>query len=170
MARFTLFIALFITASITFIACGDSSTSTTENGTTEQQQAENAAGQMAAKVDGQAWQATKAQADYIDGTLIITGTGADQSKLVLEIGEKPVIGIFPIKRGKLQAASYEQTTEGGTKYYAPFDGSTGVVNITAISDDEVAGNFSFSGSNFSKHVLIEDGTFVAPIITKKPVL
>ncbi len=171
MLKNTLLFALIVATTLLFTACnsGGESADGTSTETTETSEQNASGGSMTANVDGQGWTTKTVQADYKDGSLMITGMGTDGSKLILEIGEKPIIGIFPINRKKLQAATYEQGA-GGSKFYAPFDGATGVINITAIDDNQVSGTFSFSGSNMSKHVLIEDGTFVAPIVTQKPAL
>lgn len=165
-------LALSLILTLMFVACESDKPATTENDTNTEN-TETASdngpakpavnGTMSAKVAGEKWIAKDTRADYIDGTLTIVGTAADGSKFTLEIGEKPEIGIFPISDRKLQAAKFSNAT---TTYYCPFNKTIGVINLTLVDDDKVEGNFSFSGSNMSQLISVEEGTFNTPITTK----
>lgn len=125
-------------------------------------------GSLTADVDGFSWSATanKVAAHYVDGALTISGVTSNGSKFVLEIGEKPEIGIFPINQGKLQSATYASGATDGSTYYCPFDNTTGVINLTLVHEDKVEGTFSFTGSNMREKVNVTDGEFSAPVLTK----
>ena len=141
----------------------DTDSTTTDTTTNTQNDAPAINGTMSAKVAGEKWTATQTRADYIDGTLTIIGTAANGSKFTLEIGDEPEIGIFPISDRKLQAAKF---SNANTTYYCPFNNTIGVINLTLVHDDKVEGTFSFTGSNMSELMNIEDGTFSSPITTK----
>ena len=127
-------------------------------------------GSMNAEVAGGNWMADNVSAKYESDLLVITGTGTDGSVIRLEIGETPDIGIFPIRRGKLQNASYTKASGANAKYHCPFNNTSGVINIELINDDELVGTFSFAGSNFSERINIEEGRFSVPITNSKPTL
>lgn len=117
---------------------------------------------MTALVDSMPWTATTVDTREEQGTIYITGTAADGSQLILELGEKPQIGIFPMRRGSVQAGTY--VNKEGSKYYAPFAGTTGVINITEYAKDSVLkAEFNFSASNTMDLHLIEGGSFIAPL-------
>lgn len=117
---------------------------------------------MTALVDSLPWAATTVDTHEDQGTIYITGTAADGSQLVLELGEKPQIGIFPMRRGTMQAGTY--INKEGSKYYAPFAGTSGVINITEYAKDSLLkAEFNFSASNTMDFHLIEGGSFTAPL-------
>lgn len=117
---------------------------------------------MTALVDSVPWTATSIDTREELGTIYITGIAADGSQIVLELGEKPKVGIFPMRRGSGQAGTY--MNKEGSKYYAPFAGTMGVINITEYAKDSLLkANFNFSSSNTMDMHLIEDGSFIAPI-------
>lgn len=168
----TLLFSISLILAMLFVACEsdkpadsntDTATGTTEGTTDAADNSPAAKGTMSAKVAEEAWTATEVRADYIEGTLTIVGTADDGSKFTLEVGEKPVIGIFPISDRKLQAAKFSNST---STYYCPFNNTMGVINLTLVHDEKVEGTFSFAGSNMSSLLIIEDGTFSAPVITK----
>lgn len=167
-----LLFALSLIVAMLFAACesdkpsdnaSDTNSETTEVTTDNGTSTPAINGTMSAKVAGEKWMATQTRADYIEGTLTIVGTAADGSKFTLEIGEKPEIGIFPISDRKLQAAKFSNET---STYYCPFNKTIGVINLTLVHEDKVEGTFSFSGSNMSQLISVEDGTFSSPITTK----
>lgn len=150
----TLAMAAFMTTS-----CGNAETADTET------TAPVANWSMTAIVDSTAWQATKVETREKEGTIYITGTNADGSIIELELGEKPGIGIFSIRRGTLQAATY--INKEGSKYYTPFAGTTGVINITEYAADSLLGaEFNFSASNSLDLHIISEGKFTAPVPKK----
>ncbi len=122
---------------------------------------------MTAMVDSVAWTAKNVTTREDQGTIYITGAAEDGSQVVLELGEKPAIGIFSIRRGTLQAATY--ISKEGSKYYAPFGGTTGVINITQVEKDSLlAGDFNFSSSNTLDFHIVSDGKFIAPLAKTAP--
>lgn len=117
---------------------------------------------MTALIDSTVWEATTIDTREEQGTIYITGIAADGSQVILELGEKPAIGIFSMRRGSVQAGTYVNKT--GSKYYAPFAGTNGVINITEHAKDSILkGEFNFSASNTMDLHLIEDGVFSAPL-------
>ncbi len=142
----------------TFAACDNSTTDSTEEDALS-----NAPKYiMTALIDSVAWTATSVDTREELGTIYITGIAADGSQLILELGEKPRVGIFPMRRGSVQAGTY--VNKEGSKYYAPFAGTTGVINITEFAKDSVLkAEFNFSASNTMDLHLIEGGSFIAPI-------
>lgn len=141
-------------------SCGDSAT---EDGTTTEDGAPAANWTMTAVVDSLPWKAEKVNTREEQGTIYITGTSEDGSQVILELGERPTIGIFSIRRGTLQAATY--VNKEGSKYYTPFGGTTGVINITQFAKDSLlAGEFNFSASNTLDLHIVSQGMFTAPII------
>jgi hypothetical protein len=117
---------------------------------------------MKAVIDSVEWTATSIDTKVEQSTIYITGKAADGSQVVLELSERPGIGIFPMRRGNGQAGTYVIKT--GIKYYAPFAGTSGVINITEyVKDSILKGEFSFSASNTMDLHLIEKGVFSAPL-------
>lgn len=171
MKNLKLFGLLLALMTLTIISCDNAGstgpdadgTDTTATQTTDE---ETAIGTMTAAVAGSAWSAADAKAMYEGDMLVITGTGADGSKIRLEVGEKADVGIFPIRRGKLQNASYTKASGANAKYHCPFNNTSGVINIDLINEDKVDGSFSFNGSNFSEVISIEEGHFSLPIGNK----
>lgn len=156
---------LLLALSLTIIipACTNTDKPTNTETEVPADEPEPLSGQISATVNNNAWSTTQVSATYSDNGLIITATADDGSILTLEIGEDPEVGIFPIRKGKLQAASFVQTVPERTTFYAPFNRTTGTINISLIDDDKLEGSFSFTGSNVSKYVIVEGGSFVAPI-------
>ncbi len=120
---------------------------------------------MTALVDSVDWKATDVTTYREQGTLYIKGVAADSSQVILEFGDRPVIGIFPIRRGTFQAAVY--VNQRGSKYYAPYGGTTGVINITSYAKDSlISGEFSFGATNTMDLHVISAGNFLAPVQKK----
>ncbi|CAN5283568.1 hypothetical protein BH09BAC1_BH09BAC1_14690 [soil metagenome] len=158
-------LSLLIISIIAFAATSCGGNGSAEG--TENTEATVASWSMTALVDSVDWQAKDVTTYEDQGTLYITGVATDGSKVILEMGVKPSIGIFSIRRGTVQAATY--VAPSGSKYYAPFGGTTGVINITGYaSDSMVSGEFNFGASNTLDLHIISEGAFVAPV-TKKDV-
>lgn len=170
MKNWKLYCLLLALSTLIFVSCESGGETTTETGseteTTTATEETITQGSMSAQVSAAAWQASDAKAMYEGDMLVITGTGADGSKIRLEVGEKADIGIFPIRRGKLQNATYTKASGANSKYHCPFNNTSGVINIDLINDDVVNGSFSFNGSNFSEIISIEDGKFSIPLGNK----
>lgn len=160
---------LMIVLVLTFLipAChskggGDNSTTTSTDSTAVTENIK-VAGSMTAIADGKNWIASSVTANYNDNGLVITGTDDEGSTIKLEIGDDPIVGIFPIRKGRLQAASILVTVPERSTYYSPFNNTTGTINISYIDDDKVVGTFSFTGTNVHDYVIVEEGSFTAPI-------
>lgn len=168
-SQFRLFILVAIIS--TFAACDNNANNDDE--TTETADGETTIARdyfMTALVDSVQWKANKVTSREEQGTIYITGIAADGSQVILELGEKPRIGIFPMRRGAVQAGTY--VNQGGSKYYAPFAGTSGVINITEyVKDSILKGEFNFSASNTMDLYLVEDGSFsIALLPSAKPAL
>jgi hypothetical protein len=158
--KYLLPLMIAITFAFAATSCGDSNGEGTE--TTEETRANWT---MTALVDSVDWTAKDVTTREEQGTLYITGVAEDGSQVILEMGEKPAIGIFSIRRGTVQAATY--VNPRGSKYYAPFGGTTGVINITGYaSDSMVAGEFNFGATNTLDLHFISEGKFIAPVAKK----
>lgn len=167
--RNTILWFLPLTVFVIFQSCDSDNTSTTNkqaDATSETTTPIEYTGQMSVQVDGEVWETTKVHADYQDFVLIVTGEAANGGKLTLEIGDTPEVGIFPIKRRSLNAATYNPDG-GSTKYYSPQNNTNGVINISAIDDKEVKGTFSFMAASRTDYVQLEEGSFTAPLATPK---
>lgn len=117
---------------------------------------------MTAVIDSLPWTATSVDTREDQGTIYITGIAADGSQLILELGEKPRIGIFPMRRGAMQAGTY--ISKEGSKFYAPFAGTSGVINVTEYAKDSIIkAEFNFSATNSLELHVVEGGVFVAPM-------
>lgn len=118
---------------------------------------------MTALVDSMDWKATDVTTKQEEGTLYVIGTAEDGSQVILEMSQRPSIGIFTIRRGTPTAATY--INKDGSKYFAPFGGTTGVVNITGYAKDSMlAGEFNFGATNSLDLHIISEGKFIAPVI------
>jgi hypothetical protein len=157
---FKVVVLVFLVAGI--IGCSNSdSAAVGENGDDTAGSAANAF-IMKAVIDSVEWTATSVDTKVEQSTIYITGTAADGSQVILELSERPSIGIFPMRRGNGQAGTYKNST--GSKYYAPFAGTSGVINITEYAKDSILkGEFNFSASNTMDLHLIEKGVFSAPM-------
>lgn len=149
-----LFLVTFFAACNNGGAEGDTETTTGEVSTTKYT--------MTALVDSVEWSAAKVETHEDQGTLYVTGTATDGSQLILELGEKPHIGIFPMRRGAMNAGTY--VNKEGSKYYAPFSGTTGVINITEYAKDSILkAEFNFGATNSMDLHNVEGGVFTAPL-------
>lgn len=158
--KYLLPLMIAITLALVVTSCGDSTGDGTQ--TTETPKANWT---MTALVDSVDWKAKDVTTREEQGTLYITGVAEDGSQVILEMGDKPSIGIFSIRRGTVQAATY--VNPRGSKYYSPFGGTTGVINITGYaSDSMVAGEFNFGATNTLDLHFISEGRFVAPVAKK----
>jgi hypothetical protein len=157
---FKVVILAFVVVSIA--ACNNSDSATIGENTEDTSDPAPNVFTMTAVIDSAVWTATAIDTREEQSTLYITGTAVDGSQVVLELSERPNIGIFPMRRGTGQAGTYVNST--GSKYYAPFAGTGGVINITEYAKDSILkGEFNFSASNTMDLHLIEKGVFAVPM-------
>jgi hypothetical protein len=123
---------------------------------------------MTATADNQEWIADSINAGYAENSFIIRASNDYGSTIVLELyGKDLKPGIYPIRKGRMQAATYVASEKVNDTYYAPAPDQVrqaGVINISLINKEYVEGSFSFNASNMADYKEINNGRFGAKII------
>ena len=111
---------------------------------------------MQAEIDGDDWTATSVDATG-SNSITITAAKSDGSAIILTLDGNASVDTysFPASLANGYAAVYRP--DASTNLVA----ATGEIEITAISESQISGTFSFDATDGSSTVEVRDGSFVA---------